>query len=44
MLAVKLFGYSYMIIMEFAIMNILIVFVDSIIGLYAEKNEEDIEK
>lgn len=44
MVAVKLFGYSYMIIMEFSIMNILITFVGAIIGLYEEKSEEDIQK
>lgn len=42
MLIVKLFGYSFLIIMEFSIMNILIVFVSSILGLYEGKNEEDI--
>lgn len=44
MLATKLFAYSFLIIMEFSIMNILIVFVTSIMGLYADKNADEIEK
>jgi len=41
MLAVKMLSYAYMIVMEMAIMNILIVFIGAIIDLYNEKNQDD---
>lgn len=39
-----MFGYSYLVIMELIVMNVLLVFIGGILGLYEEKNEEDIEK
>lgn len=44
MLAVKLLSYAYMVIMEMAIMNILIVFIGNIIELYKTNSEEDLDK
>lgn len=41
MLLVKLWAYSYLIVMELAIMTVLIVFIESILELYDENHEDE---
>lgn len=40
MLIIKLWAYSYLIVMEMAILNILIGFIGGTLGLYEEIHEE----